>query len=120
MNAELIAAQVQRERKCIHQPPKVLRALLGFGIGESNLAEQLGVTVQMVSQWKRGERGIAEHWQGELYAILGEFLDSREATIRLLKQKGRWDRKMRQILNTRFREAQKVYDARPQQYRDVA
>ena len=119
MNAtELVATQMQREAKCTHQPAAVLRVLLGFGIGESRLADQLGVTVSMVSLWKRGERPIAEHWQAELYGLLREFIASKQQTISLLKRQGAWDRQMRQIVNTRFREAQKVYDARPTRFKE--
>ena len=120
MNAtELVAAQMQREAKCTHQPAAVLRALLAFGIGESRLASQLGVTVSLVSLWKRGERPIAEHWQGELYALLREFIASKQATIALLKEQGVWDRQMSRLLRDRFAEASKVYSNRPRWVREL-
>lgn len=118
MNAQqIIAAEMQRERKRTHQPNRVLLALLSFGIKESDLAQQLGCNVSMITVWKTGQRSVAEHWMPHLYDLLGTFIDSKPATIALLKQQGQWDSQLRKIVSDRFRRAQKVYDARPEQYR---
>ena len=116
MNAsKLIADDVQKRP---YKPHKVLVVILDFGIQESALAGLLGCTTQLVSLWKLGKRPINERWLPELYRILETFIDSKQATIGLLKQQGKWDAQLRKIVNDRFRQAEKVYNDRPAQYCD--
>ena len=119
MNAERIAAQaLVRQRTQDQASLKVLMCLLSFGITESQLAQQLGIAVSMITQWKQGLRPISEQRLGELYELLGIFLDARTQTIRLLKEQNAWDSETRRILRRNFSAAQKIYDSRPQQYQD--
>ena len=97
---------------------EALMCLLSFGISQTRLAAELGTTVALVSCWRRGLRPVPAHWQARLYELLGECLDSRRATIRLLKREGAWDAKMARIVRTRFRAAQRIYDARPAEFRN--
>ena len=120
MNAEIIAKTLGKR---IYQPPKVLLALMSFGITETALGKQLGVSQQQVGYWLRGEQVVADRWMPELYALLGEFIDSKQATIDILKRQGKWDQQTRKILNSRFRKAEKIFNSRPAEYRtdqDVA
>ena len=115
MNAsELLAEGLVRRD---YTPNKVLTALLSFGIQESALAHLLGVSTQMISIWKLGKRPIAKERIHDLYRILETFIDSKQATIGLLKQQGKWDAQLRKIVNDRFRKAEKIFNARPAQYR---
>lgn len=120
MNApeEMVAAKLTAARDQSHGPRRVLSVLLSFGIGESALAAQLGVSPPMITNWKQGNRSVSAEREAELYGLLGEFIASKQQTIELIKKQGRWDRTMSRLLRQRFREAEKVYAGRPERLRD--
>lgn len=115
MHAENLAQKLVRRP---HEPNKLVSALLAFGITETQLGQQLGCTQQLCGLWARGERTVTEQWKPGLYRLLGEVVASRQQTIELIKQQGKWDAGMRRLVNARFREAEKMYRQRPSQYRE--
>ena len=117
MNASQITASTLARRR--HQPNPVVLALLSFGISEEQVGAQLGLSGVMVSGWKTGRYQVDEKWLPELYGLLREFLDAKQATISLLKKQGQWDRQMSRLLRDRFAEATKVYSNRPRWVKEL-
>ena len=118
MNAQEIAGTVHQYQD--HHAWKALMAILAFGVGSAALAKHLGCTPQTMSSWKACRHPISEEWVPKIYALIAECVASKEQTIAILKSKGAWNAPMRRVTNAKFAKLKKVYDARPQQYRDVA
>ena len=121
MNASQIVVDEMLKRQDQPAPAyKALMAITDFGVSGRALAQHLGCSVQSICYWKNGKHPIGEQWEPQLWALLGECVASKEQTIAILKSKGAWDREMRAAVNRKFARAAKVYDARLQQYQDVA
>ena len=114
----LIAEEMNKRRRRARPGGAVLMVLLGLGLSEVQLARQLGVHNSLISIWRRGKRPVAAHWQARLYELLAVCLDSKQATIGLLKRAGAWDQQMAVIVRQKFREAQQIYNKRPAEFRD--
>ena len=115
---EVITTQMIKHKQRQIPGHKALMCLLSFGINETRLAAELGVDHSLISIWKRCTRPIPVHRQKQLYRLLGIFLAARQEAVALLKQQGQWDQAMSRLVRQKFREAQRIYDKRPAEFRE--
>lgn len=115
MNAALLASSIAK-----HQGQHALRtleAVLSFGVAAKAIATKLDTSETTLSLWRRGHHVISEPFQGRIYALARECLDSKQETIRLIKAKGGWDRAMSSTVNRRFAKLAKLYYGRPSRFK---